>query len=46
MLYYKCPSCRTILANKQILFEQESEKICQNEKLSDKQKEKKKRRIT
>ncbi len=28
MLYFKCPTCRTILANKQIPFEEEMEKIC------------------
>ena len=28
MIYFKCPTCRTILANKEIIFEQEMEKIC------------------
>ncbi len=28
MLYYKCPTCRTILANKQIPFEKGMEEIC------------------
>lgn len=32
MLYPKCPSCRTILANKQIPFEKEMEKICSTAK--------------
>lgn len=28
MLYYRCPSCKTILGNKQIPYEEETEKIC------------------
>ncbi len=39
MLYYKCPSCRTILANKQIIFDEQMKKICNNKKLSIKQKD-------
>ncbi|CAH6421468.1 Hypothetical protein KVN_LOCUS281 [uncultured virus] len=39
MLYYKCPSCRTVLANKQLLFEEELDKICKNESLSNEEKE-------
>ena len=43
MLYYKCPTCKTLLANKQIPFEREMEKICNNKNLSkaemDKQKQ-------
>ena len=32
MLYFKCPSCRTNLANKQIPFEKGMEKICASAK--------------
>jgi len=33
MLYYKCPTCKTVLANKQLLFEQGMEKISYNKSL-------------
>ena len=36
MLFPKCPSCRTILANKEIIFEEEMEKICSMDISSDK----------
>ena len=45
MLYYKCPTCGTILANKQIPFEQGMLKICNNEKLTEKQKEIEKKKL-
>ncbi len=32
MLYLKCPTCRTILGNRQILFEKGMEEICANSK--------------
>ena len=35
MLYAKCPTCRTILANKQLIFEKENEKICASDKSVD-----------
>lgn len=35
MLYLKCPTCRTILGNKQILFEKGMEEICANAKTDD-----------
>lgn len=35
MLYYKCPSCKTVLANKQIPYEIGLKKICNNSKLSE-----------
>jgi len=41
MLYYKCPSCRTILANKQIPFDIEMNIIC-NMDISEDEKNKKK----
>lgn len=39
MLYPKCPTCRTILANKQLVFEAERDKIC-DMKISQKEKDK------
>jgi DNA-directed RNA polymerase subunit N (RpoN/RPB10) len=38
MLYYKCPSCRTILANRQLLFENAIKTICDNINLTEDQK--------
>lgn len=35
MLYLKCPTCRTILGNKQIPFEKGMEEICANAKTDD-----------
>jgi len=34
MLYYRCPTCRTLLANKQIPLEEGMEEICKNSKLT------------
>lgn len=45
MLYYKCPSCRTILANKQLLYEKGLKEICENVKLSEKQKNEEKKKL-
>ena len=45
MLYPKCPSCRTLLANKQIPYEQEMNKICKNTKLTHEEKEKQKQDV-
>lgn len=39
MLYYRCPSCRTILGNKQIPFEEGIKKICDDINLSEKEKD-------
>lgn len=36
MLYFKCPSCKIILANKELIFEEELEKICKNDNIIDK----------
>lgn len=44
MLYFKCPTCRTYLANKQIPFEQELDKIC-NSDITEEKKEEVKREI-
>jgi len=45
MLYYKCPTCKTLLADKQLLYEQKMEKICNNDKLTKKQKDVAKRNL-
>lgn len=45
MLYFKCPTCRTILANKQLLFEQNLDETCANNKLSEAEKNKEKNKI-
>ena len=42
MLYYKCPTCKTELANKQIPFEEGIDKICKNMSLNEKEKDEKK----
>lgn len=39
MLYFKCPTCKTILANKQVPFEEGLDKICNNPKMSQKEKD-------
>lgn len=45
MLYYKCPTCKTILANKQILYETELDAICKNDNLSMAEKNNQKKKI-
>lgn len=45
MLYYKCVSCRRVLANKQLLYEQQLEKVTMDNKLSSEQKDDAKRKI-
>ena len=35
MLYLKCPSCKTILGNKQLPFEEKMAAACGNSKLSE-----------
>ena len=44
MLYFKCPTCRTILANKQLLFTERLEKICK-ETISEENKDTKKQQL-
>lgn len=39
MLYYKCPTCKTILADKQIIFEHESDIIKEDPNLTIEQKD-------
>lgn len=45
MLYPRCPGCRTILANKQIPYEDGLDKICKNDKLTESQKQKQKEEL-
>ena len=45
MLYPVCPSCNTILADKQIPFEKGMEVICNNKSLTDKQKAEAKKKL-
>ena len=28
MLYYKCPTCKTILANKELIYDQKLNEVC------------------
>lgn len=44
MLYPSCPTCHNILADKQLLYEQALEKIC-NEKISEEKKSEKKEKL-
>ena len=39
MLYPVCPTCQNLLADKQIPFEEEMEKICNNKKLKEDEKQ-------
>lgn len=45
MLYFRCPTCKTILANKQIPYETDLDSICKNDKLSEAQKDMAKRKL-
>ena len=45
MSYYKCPTCYTVLANKEIPYRKGLEKICNDTKLSDDAKDKAKRQL-
>ena len=45
MLYYKCPTCKTVLANKQIPYEEGLNSICNNTKMTDKEKDMAKRNL-
>lgn len=43
MLYFKCPTCRTLLANKQLVYEKRLMEICSsNKSKNEKDAEKKK----
>jgi DNA-directed RNA polymerase subunit N (RpoN/RPB10) len=39
MLYFKCPTCKTILADKQIIYDSEADKIRDDPKLTDEEKD-------
>jgi len=39
MLYLKCPTCKNILGNKQIPFEEELHNICENNDLTEQEKD-------
>ncbi len=45
MLYVICPTCKKLLGDKQIKYEQELEKIVNNDKLSEEQKDNKKEEL-
>lgn len=45
MLYYKCPTCRSLLANKQIPFQNGMRQICDNTFLDENQKKKEKQKL-
>ena len=37
MIYFRCPTCKTLLANKQLIYEKSLQYICKNPKLNDEQ---------
>jgi DNA-directed RNA polymerase subunit N (RpoN/RPB10) len=45
MLYFKCPTCRTLLANKQLIYEERLAKICDNSSKSQKEKDEEKKKL-
>jgi DNA-directed RNA polymerase subunit N (RpoN/RPB10) len=45
MLYVRCPTCRSLLASKQILYENMLNDICNDQQLSDSEKNLKKRKV-
>lgn len=45
MLYPVCPTCQNLLADKQLTYEVELEKICNNKKLTVEQEQKKKKEL-
>jgi len=45
MLYYKCPTCKTLLANKQMVYEEKLATICNDSKMNDKDKMEAKRKL-
>jgi DNA-directed RNA polymerase subunit N (RpoN/RPB10) len=45
MLYYKCPTCRTNLANKQLPYQEGLDKICKNTKLSQSERDSQKKKL-
>jgi len=45
MLYLRCPTCKTILGNKQLLFEEESNKILNRTDINEEEKDKLRREL-
>lgn len=45
MLYVRCPTCHNLLGHLQIPLEEGKKKICNNPKLTDNEKEEKKREL-
>ena len=45
MLYPVCPTCQNLLADKQLVYEEELEKICNNKKLTEEAKKNKKEKL-
>jgi DNA-directed RNA polymerase subunit N (RpoN/RPB10) len=45
MLYGTCPTCKKVLGDKQIIYEKEMEKIVNDEKLSEEEKDNKKQEL-
>ncbi len=40
MIYFRCPTCKTLLANKQLVYEERMKNISKNSKLSYEEKDK------
>ena len=45
MLYFRCPTCKTLLADKQLHLEKDMEIICNNTKISEQEKDKEKAKL-
>ena len=45
MIYYRCPTCKTLLANKQLIFEKDIKKICGDTKLNEQDKNEQKKKL-
>jgi len=45
MLYPKCPTCKTKLDNKELIYAEKMNAICNNDKLSHKEKENNKKKV-
>ena len=45
MIYLKCLTCRTLLGNKEIPYYEGLEKICNNSKLSQEEKDREKKKL-
>ena len=45
MLYFKCPSCGILFANKQLIYEQRMDKICGDKTLNSRQRDEAKRQV-